>query len=105
MTTAVADQYGRFETLNYWQRERLPELGVSPSARLVWFVLWGRANKDGEVRISYEQIAYETGWSRRHCMDCVKELITNEVIKIHRRGNSAKKANTYALQVVPRKKR
>ena len=105
MTTVDSNQFGRFETLNRWQRKGLAEFDVSPSARHVWHVLWGRANKLGVVRMSYKQIAAETGLSKRSCMRCVKELIGKEIIKIHRRGDSNNMANLYAIQVEERKPR
>ena len=91
--------YGRFETLNYWQRERLPALGVSPTARHVWHVLWGRADEKGVVVMSYGQISHEVGRTKRCCMKDISELIEKDIIQLRERGNSKNMANTYALRL------
>lgn len=95
-------EYGRFETLNHW-RNKLSALAVSPSARLVWYVLWSHADQRGKCSLSFRAMATETGFSDRGCRKFVRELIEKKIIKIVKSGNFQGEKNVYAIAVVRKK--
>ena len=93
---------GRFETLNHW-REHLAALEVSPSARLVWYVLWSHADQGGICLLSFRRLATDTGLSVRTCKYAVVELTGKGVVRIVKSGNYQGEVNTYAIKVKRKK--
>ncbi len=88
----------RFNTINTVCLAVFNDMGITPSSRLVWLILWRNARPNGKVRISYNRIADESGLSRRRCITLVKELIDRELVKLLQKGRVPDRTNQYVIK-------
>lgn len=102
---AKVSKYGRFETINNVCLNDFPMLKVSPSARLIWLILWRNASSEGKVSISLSRLQVETGLARTTCIKRLGELIEKELVRVDWKGNRNGKVSRYSIIVYEAKPR
>ena len=98
-------KYGRFETLNNVIRYDFLRLKVSPSARLIWLILWRHATVNGVVAITYDRLAADTGLARSSCIRLCKELREKQLLRVTHKGRRKGDPSRYLIRVYPKKYR
>lgn len=92
----------RFEVYNLFWKRGTQEANLSLVAIAVWPCMWGHADKDSMVRISYSRIAKECNITVRSVTNAIAELRQKRMLKIIERGTVNGKPNACVLWPYPK---